>query len=116
MSGYVLKNPPQGIVSFYGYGDIQSEWYSKPDSFYRTRTLIEEDVATKLIYDSVITSASFKDRYDLYVYSRQKGLWPLLVSDHNPVKEAEWFKRYCPLKNINSNYHKQTDFILKTKN
>ena len=104
MSGYILKNPPQGIVSFYGYGDIQSEWYNKPDSFYRTMPSISEEKAAKLNYDSVITTASRNDRRDLYVYSRQKGLWPLLVSDHNPVKEGEWFDRYCPIKNINTNY------------
>jgi len=103
MSGYVLKNPPRGIVSFYGYGDIVSDWYSKPDSFYRTKTLISADKASKLIYDSSITSASF-NRVDLYLYSRQNGLWPFLVSGHDPVKEAEWFNSYCPLKNINGNY------------
>ena len=36
MSGYLLKNPPKAIVSFYGYGDIAGDWYAKPDSLYRT--------------------------------------------------------------------------------
>ena len=26
MSGYLLKNPPKAIVSFYGYGDIEGDW------------------------------------------------------------------------------------------
>jgi acetyl esterase/lipase len=104
MSGFILENPPQGIVSFYGYGDIQSAWYSKPDSLYRLRPLISEEKPTRLIYDSVITGASFDDRFDLYLYSRQNGTWPSLVSNHDPLKEAEWFDSYCPIKNINRNY------------
>lgn len=104
VSGYFVENPPKAIVSFYGYGDIQGEWYSKPNSFFLTQPLINEDEVKKLIRDSVITSASFEERFNIYLFSRQKGLWPLLVSGHDPVKEIEWFDRYCPLKNINANY------------
>jgi predicted esterase len=39
MSGYFLENPPKAIVTFYGYGEIQSEWYNKPDSFYLRKTM-----------------------------------------------------------------------------
>jgi acetyl esterase/lipase len=104
MSGYFLENPPNAIVSFYGYGDIQSDWYNKPDSFSRTKTLIRKEEAKKLIYDSVITSASFDDRFNLYLFSRQNGLWPSLVSGHSLIKERTWFDIYCPIKNIKANY------------
>jgi acetyl esterase/lipase len=104
MSGYILRNPPQGIVSFYGYGSILSEWFNKPDSFYRTKNLISKEKATKLIRDSITTGFQSDDRNDLYYYGRQSGVWPRLISNHDPTIEAEWFKRYCPIKNINSNY------------
>ena len=104
MSGYFLRNPPQGIVSFYGYGSILSEWFNKPDSFYSTKNLISEEKATKLIQDSIITGFSSNDRNDLYYYGRQRGIWPRIISNHDPIKEPEWFNRYCPIKNINSNY------------
>lgn len=104
MSGYLMRDPPQGIVSFYGYGTIQGDWYNKPDSFYRTKNLITKENATKLIRDSTITTCSVQDRLDLYIYSRQKGLWPQLVTSHNPKKEARWFNKYCPIKNMYSNY------------
>jgi acetyl esterase/lipase len=32
--GYRLNPPPRALVSFYGYGDITGDWYSKPDPFY----------------------------------------------------------------------------------
>lgn len=104
LSGYFLKKPPQAIVSFYGYGDIQSDWYNKPDSFYLAQTLISDHEAKKMIFDQVITSAPASDRYNLYLYTRQKGIWPLFVSGHDRLKERDWLKKYCPLKNINASY------------
>jgi len=104
MSGYLLRNPPKAIVSFYGYGDIAGDWYAKPDSLYRTGKLISESEAKKMIYDSVITSASVESRLNLYLYSRQNGLWPLLVGGHDPYREKAWFDQYCPLKNISKKY------------
>ncbi len=50
MSGYILRNPPQGIVSFYGYGSILSEWFNKPDSFYSTKNLISCPLITRVIH------------------------------------------------------------------
>jgi acetyl esterase/lipase len=104
LAGYFLKNPPNAMVSFYGYGQIDSEWLSKPDPFYLTQTLISEDEVNKLISDSPVTAASFKDRFSVYVFCRQRGFWPLLVSGHNPANEKDWFERYAPLRNIGANY------------
>lgn len=104
MSGYFLQNPPKAIVSFYGYGNILAAWYNKPDSFSLTKKIISEQKAYKLIRDSTITTALVGDRLDLYIFSRQKGIWPQLVTAHDPKKEARWFAKYCPVKNINSNY------------
>lgn len=104
MTGYVLPTPPRAIVSFYGYGDIRGDWYSKPDSFYLTHPRVPEERARQLIGDSTITSSSFETRGDIYLYSRQNGKWPLMVGGHDPEKEASWFYQYCPLKNIRRNY------------
>ena len=104
MTGYVLKNPPNAIVSFYGYGDIQADWYSKPDSFYLTHKRVTEEQARKLVSDTAITSSPLKDRGLVYLYSRQNGKWPLMVGGHDPEKKASWFYQYCPLKNIHANY------------
>ena len=103
-SGYSSKIRPRAIVSFYGYGDIRGKWYSSPSAFYLTQPAVSKSRAEKLMPDSVITSASFQDRFDLYLYSRQKGNWPDLVSGHSPKKEYEWFKTYCPIENIDVDY------------
>ena len=103
-SGYSSNIRPRAIVSFYGYGDIRGKWYSSPSAFYLSQPAVSKTRAEKLMSDSVITSATFKDRFDLYLYSRQKGIWPELVSGHNLKKEYEWFKMYCPIENIDAGY------------
>lgn len=104
MTGFILKIPPRGIVSFYGYGDIQSKWYSHPDSFYVSLGLVPKEKAYKKIHDKVITNASFDDRFDLYLYCRQNGLWTNIVSGHDVIKEPEYFNQFCPVKNINNKF------------
>ncbi len=104
MTGYILDNPPRAIVSFYGYGDIQSAWCNQPDSFYIKLGLVSKEKAFKLIRSSVISNASNKERFDLYLYCRQQGIWTNIVSGHNPMKEPEYFNRFCPTKNIHSNF------------
>jgi acetyl esterase/lipase len=104
MAGFILKNPPRAIVSFYGYGEIQGQWCNKPNSAYIKMELVPKERAIKLIGNSVITKASREERWDLYIYSRQQGVWTNFVSGHDPVKEPEYFDMFCPIKNINSNF------------
>lgn len=100
-----FKNPPKGIISFYGYGDIRADWYSKPDSFYlATRALVSEERAMGLISDSVVTASVSNERGDIYLYSRQRGKWPLLVGGRDPQKDEQWFYQFCPLKNVHAKY------------
>jgi acetyl esterase/lipase len=104
MTGYILDNPPRAIVSYYGYGDIQSEWCNQPDTFYIKLGLIPKEKAFKLIRSSVITNASQAERFDLYLYCRQQGIWTNIVSGHDPLKEPEYFDRFCPIKNISNSF------------
>ena len=104
MSGDILTTPPCAIVSFYGYSDIQSEWCNQPDSFYIHLGVVPREKAYQSIHSSVITQASSEERFDFYVYCRQQGIWTNIVSGHDPAKEPEYFDRYCPIKNIHSNF------------
>jgi acetyl esterase/lipase len=104
MTGYILDNPPRAIISFYGYGDIQSEWCNQPSSFYINYGLVSKEKAFKLIRSSTLTRASNNERFDLYLYCRQQGIWTNVVSSHDPVKEQEYFDRFCPIKNISSSF------------
>ena len=45
MAGFVLKPRPKALVSFYGYGDIAGEWYSRPDPFYNRQAPVPKEEA-----------------------------------------------------------------------
>ncbi len=44
MSG-TFEQKPKAIVSFYGYGDILGEWYTRPSEYYCRRPLISREEA-----------------------------------------------------------------------
>lgn len=104
--GYVLKDPPKAIISFYGYGDIRADWYAKPDPYYlATREHVTEEAAMNAIADTVVTMSDSRDRRgDIYMYCRQNGKWPLLVGGRDPVADEEWFYQYCPVKHVTAKY------------
>lgn len=102
MTGYRLANPPCAIVSFYGYGDIQGEWANRPDSLYLKWEHVSKEKAFKQIQSSTITNASSKDRFSLYLYCRQQGIWAKTISGRDSVMTTEDLEQFCPIKNINN--------------
>jgi acetyl esterase/lipase len=105
MSGFAVEPRPQALIPFYGYGDIDGDWYAKPDPFYRkTRPLVSKEDAYKAIGMKEIGEGNVKGRVDFYMYCRQNGLWPLLVTGHDPAKEPKAFDRFCPVRNVTKDY------------
>jgi acetyl esterase/lipase len=93
MSGTCVTPRPRFLIAISGYGDITGDWYAKPDPFYRQRPLVTEKQAFRPGAGS-----------ELYLYCRQNGLWPKVLTGHDPATEPEWFKPYCPVQNITADY------------
>jgi len=105
MSGCCITPRPKVVVSFYGYGDIVGDWYSKPDPFYCQQPLVSEEESGRHAESPVISEpyeGRGKDKF--YLYCRQNGLWPLEVGGHDPEKEPSFFVPYCPVRNITADY------------
>jgi acetyl esterase/lipase len=105
MAGMCVEPRPRAVVSFYGYGDIVGEWYSRPDPFYRRLPLVSKEEASKAVGGAVISGAEgphHRDRF--YLYCRQQGLWPQEVTGHDPDAEPKWFEAYCPDRNVTPDY------------
>ena len=49
MTGFCLKLRPRAFVSYFGYGDITALWYSKPDAFYRQKSLVRKEEAYQCV-------------------------------------------------------------------
>jgi len=92
MTGFCVNPRPRGLISFWGYGDIAGEWYSRPDAFYRQQPLVSKEEGEK--------PGSSK----LYLYCRQQGLWPKVVSGHDPDTEPRAFEPFCPVRNVTKEY------------
>lgn len=104
MAGFITERPPRVLVSFYGYGDIVGDWYSKPDPFYCRSPVISEAKARSCVGREVVSEGNPDPRRTFYLYCRQNGLWPTEVGGHDPVTERAWFDGYCPIKNVSAKY------------
>jgi len=92
MTGFCVQPRPQALVSFWGYGDISSEWYSRPDAFYRQQTLVTKE------------EAQAPGSNKLYLYCRQQGTWPKVLTGHDPDTEPREFDPFCPVRNVTKEY------------
>jgi acetyl esterase/lipase len=100
MAGACVEPRPRAIVSFYGYGDIVGDWYSKPDPFYRRQPAVSREQAYRDIGSTPIAAAEgARAESPIYLYCRQNGLWPNVVGGHDPAEHPEFFVPYCPVRN-----------------
>jgi acetyl esterase/lipase len=91
MTGFRVHPRPRALVSFWGYGDIAGNWYSRPDPFYLQQPLVSKEEAE--------TSGG-----KLYLYCRQQGFWPQVLTGHDPNKEPRAFDPFCPVRNVTRDY------------
>lgn len=107
MTGHRVKPCPTVLVSFWGYGDLIGDWYSKPSPHPRHhRSKMTEDRARKQVSGPPI--ANSRDRNGnggaFYQFCRQRGIWPKEVSGWDPHKEAKKYYPYMPVKNVTKQY------------
>jgi acetyl esterase/lipase len=106
-SGFRVKPRPTVLLSFWGYGDLIGDWYSKPSPHPRHhRSKMSREEAYRQV--SGRPTANARDRKGdggaFYEYCRQTGTWPQAVSGWDPVKEAAHFDSFMPVKNVTSDY------------
>jgi acetyl esterase/lipase len=109
MSGVIVKPRPKALVAYWGYGDVDGEWYTTPSEFYRKLVpLIDKAEAHKNIGGRVITGSEdgvdFKARGRFYHYLRQNGLWTKEVTGFDPTTEKAKLDPYCPVRNVSAEY------------
>ncbi len=100
MSGVRVKPRPTALVAFWGYGDVDGTWYTKPSPFYRKQPLIDKKDAESAVGKSVLTEttrANGRKRGMYYRYLRQNGLWTKVVTGFDP-KDRDKLTPYCPVR------------------
>src|SRR5262245_18444010 len=109
MTGAAVKPKPTALVAYWGYGDVDGDWYTKPSEFYRKQVgLIEKNEAYRGIGEKPITGSEdgvdFKPRSRFYLYLRQNGFWTKEVTGFDPATEKTKLDRYCPVRNVSPEY------------
>ncbi len=104
MGGFCLDPCPRTVVSYSGYGDIDGAWLSLPSELYRKQPLVSKEAAETGAGTAIIAEPPAGNRGDIYLMSRQQGLWPYEVTGHDPMNEAKWFDAYCPNRNVTKTY------------
>lgn len=105
LAGAKLKPAPRTLVSWYGYGDLAADWYAKPDPFYNRQPAVSREQALGATGTVEIADpSSGNQRGRFYLYTRQQGLWPKLVTGFDPATQRKELDRYCPVRLVNRRY------------
>jgi acetyl esterase/lipase len=109
MTGICVEPRPTALVAYWGYGDVDGEWYTKPSAFYRqSKPIYDRDETLKALAPDVVTGPADKAqgeaRSRYYLYLRQNGLWTREVTGFEPEKDKAKLDRYCPVRNVTASY------------
>jgi acetyl esterase/lipase len=108
MTGIVVAPRPRALVAYWGYGDVDGEWYTKPSAHYRkTVALITRDEAEKAVGGKVLAGtegAEGRLRGRFYLYLRQNGSWTSRVTGFDPQTQRAKLDPYCPVRNVTRDY------------
>ncbi len=104
LAGSRLRPRPKALVSFYGYGDIVGDWYSRPDPYYCKAPLVPAEEAYAAVAHGTLSEGEAPGRERFYLYCRQHGLWPREVVGHDPDSEPKAFDPWCPVRHVGADY------------
>lgn len=106
-TGYRVHPKPKALVALYGYGELNADWYTKPNPYpkYNLQKISRED-AMQQTDGTIISDVSFRkgDSGKIYMYYRQTGLWPQEVSGFSLESIAKDIAPYEPVKNVTREY------------
>jgi acetyl esterase/lipase len=103
VSGYRVNPRPKALVVLFGYGDLDADWYTKPNPYPGyTANKVTHEKAMQQSDGTVISDGSLRKGSGgtIYQYYRQNGLWPQEVSGFNPDSLAREIGPYEPIKNV----------------
>jgi acetyl esterase/lipase len=108
LAGVRVKAKPRALVVYWGYGDVDGDWYTRPSEHYRkSAPLVSKEDAYKGVGARVVTGSETgfdgKARSRFYLYLRQNGLWTKEVTGLDPTERAK-LDPYCPVRNVSPEY------------
>jgi Tol biopolymer transport system component len=94
MSGFCVKPRPKALVSFWGYGDIVGDWYSRPDPFYLKQPQVSREDALAAVGSGgrIAFISNRGDGKTFQVWTMQVGVGSggqVTASDFAPLTSGE---------------------------
>lgn len=109
MCGVVIRPAPTALVAYWGYGDVDGDWYTKPNLHYRkTRKLVDKKQVEKAVFQQLVVTGTpprskmQRLRGQYYMYLRQNGLWAKLIAGYKPNGPS--LDKLCPVRNVSKAY------------
>ncbi|HOK70377.1 MAG TPA: alpha/beta hydrolase [Bacillota bacterium] len=96
-----LARKPKAVVSYFGFGDLLTDWGNKPSGYHLSMPEVSKKRAYECIGSNVI-SGSGEERLPFYIYCRQQGIWMREVVGLN--RDDRVLKEYSPMHNVRSDY------------
>ncbi|HEV3142427.1 MAG TPA: alpha/beta hydrolase, partial [Gemmataceae bacterium] len=98
MTGICIEPKPVALVAYWGYGDVDGDWYTKPSEHYRKQPLVSREEAYQQVGDKIVTGSEpgLKNRGRFYLHLRQNGLWTREVTGFDPEKDKARLDPFCP--------------------
>ena len=107
ISGFRVQPAPRVLLAFWGYGEILTDWATKPSPHPRhnAKRITDEEFAKQLGGPPVSDSRERKaDGSMIYLYGRQTGRWGEMLAGVNLLRAVEKIAPYLPLKNVSPKY------------
>lgn len=107
MSGIATDDRPTAIVSYWGFGDVDGDWTTKPSDAYRKGKLISAEDAWAGVGQRVLTATNQtngRGRATFFLYLKQTGQWLNAVSGLDPKSDRDRITPFCPVRNVSPNY------------
>jgi acetyl esterase/lipase len=109
VTGLRVRPRPRALVAYWGYGDVDGDWYTKPSAFYRKHVpLVDREEAYRAVGGKVRTGTEddkeARARGRFYHYLRQNGLWTREVTGLDPAKQRKQLDPYCPVRGVTRDY------------
>nr|WP_300004642.1 alpha/beta hydrolase [Tissierella sp.] len=76
-----FKEKASGVISFYGYGFMTDDWFKEPSNFYLKYPSIKDTTIENKISTLALTEGDINERFIIYLYARQRGLWLSMLTD-----------------------------------
>jgi acetyl esterase/lipase len=106
-SGHRARPRPTVLVSFFGYGDVVADWYSRPSPHACHHQIhMTHEEALRQVSGPPIADARDRngDGGAFYQHCRQHGILPQEVSGWDPHTETAKFLPFMPVKNVTREY------------